>query len=117
MILACISHNFLHESCLHTNNRDIGDSLPGSGTVLHQHHISAAVLALCLHQAKRHGGQRVLEHDVFVSLQLLVISEPRNGRRRFAGVAALQQAALAHTYDDLIAEVQLNGWRLCKNRR
>lgn len=105
--------NFLHECHLHTDNCDVADSLPGSGAVLHHHHVSAAVLALCLHQAERHGGQCVLEHDMLVGLQLFVISVPHDGWRRFASVASLQQAAFAHTNDDLITEVQLNGRWLC----
>lgn len=99
-----------------TDHCDVADSLPGSSAVLHHHHVSAAVLPLRLHQAKRHGGQRVLEHDVLVGLQLIVVSVPHDGGRRFTGVAALQQAALAHAENYPIAEVQLNGGRLCEKR-
>ncbi len=116
-MLPCESLNLCHKFRLHTYNRNIADSLPGSSTVLHHHHISATVLTLCLHQAQRHSSQCVLEHNMLVGLQLLIISVPSDGWRRFAGVAALQQAALTYTDDYLITEVQLDGWRLCKNRK
>lgn len=74
------------------------------------------MLTLGLHQAERHGSQCVLEHNVFVGLQLLVISVPHDGWRGFASVAALQQAALTHADDYLVAEVQLDGRRLCKTK-
>lgn len=107
----------LVSTSVRTDHGDVADPFPGAGAVLHHHHVSAAVSALRLHQAQRHGGQRVLEHHVFVGLQLLVLAVPQDGRGRFPAVATLQQAALAHTDHDRIAEVQLDGGRLCETGR
>lgn len=46
-----INQSFLYSS-EHTNNYDVADSFPGSGTVFHNHSIPATVLTLSFHQAQ-----------------------------------------------------------------
>ena len=95
-----------------TDNSDIANAFSCACAVLNKYTVSATVLSLSLHEAQTHGVQGVLEHDVIVCLELFVISEPDDRWRWLSCVASLEGKTLTNANNDLITEVQLNGWGL-----